>query len=121
MVDNNIQEQMIAAGFSQTPATPTTFIQTPQQKIVNVEPTTVVSGNNNKIDISSIIQDNAGGLSSIRILMLLWGGGVFLVWLISTIIGMIHGLNTLTTIQQEIVEILVGIIGIKTIQRFGEK
>jgi hypothetical protein len=87
----------------------------------NVSPTTVVSGNNNKIDISSIIQDNSGGLSSIRILMLLWGGGVFLIWGFASVMAILHGIYTFPTIPSEVVTTLIGVTGIKTVQRFGEK
>jgi hypothetical protein len=86
-----------------------------------VAPTAVVTGNNNSIDISSIVQDNSGGLSSMRILMLLWGVGVFLMWSGAWIVGLVHGIYLAPTIPSEIVTILLGLTGVKCVQRFGEK
>jgi hypothetical protein len=63
---------------------------------------------NNKISLSSIVQDNSGGLSSSRILMLMWGIVTLLIWAAGTI-------------PPEVVTILLGITGAKVVQRFGEK
>ena len=142
---DNTPDAMAAAGFSQAPQ-PSGFVQVPQSAVpptpipavqpvtanttvadntnnsgTNVSPTAIVTGNNNKIDISSIIQDNTGGLSSIRILMLLWGAGVFLVWAAAVIVGLFHGIYAIPSIPETVVQILVGVTGIKTIQRFGER
>ena len=87
----------------------------------NVSPTNVVTVNNDNVSISSIIQDNSGGLSSIRVLMLLWGCGVFLVWAAGAVTAMIHGIYVFPTIPPEVVTILIGVTGIKTVQRFGER
>ena len=108
---------------------PTPFVQAPvqvnQAPVVNtgtnVSPTTVVSGNDNTVNLSSMIQDNTGGTSSIRVLMLLWGGGVFTVWATKMIVGLFHGIYVIPSIPESVVQILVGIVGIKTVQRFGEK
>ena len=83
--------------------------------------TAVVTGNNDNVSISSIIQDNTGGLSSIRVLMLLWGGGVFLVWAAGACVAIYHGIYVFPSLPPEIVTILLGVTGIKTVQRFGEK
>ena len=74
-----------------------------------------------KNTISSIIEDSSGGLSSIRILMLLWGCGVFLIWGTACIIGLLHGVYTFPVIPDSILTILLGVTGIKTVQRFSEK
>jgi len=142
MADNIQQDAMIQAGFTQAPPDggsivqpPTPFVQSPvvqqlspvqvnQAPTVNtgtnVSPTTTVSGNDNVVSFSSMIQDNTGGTSSIRVLMLLWGVGVFLVWATAVIIGLFHGVYVIPSIPQTVVEILIGVTGIKTIQRFGE-
>lgn len=100
-------------------------VQVVQAPIVNtgtaVSPTTVVSGTDNTVTFSSIIQDNSGGVSSMRVLMLLWGIGVLTIWVAAWIVGMIHGIYTAPTIPSEIVTILLGITGTKCVQRFGEK
>ena len=83
--------------------------------------TAVVTGNNDNVSISSIIQDNTGGLSSIRVLMLLWGGGVFLFWAAGACVAIYHGIYVFPSLPPEIVTILLGVTGIKTVQRFGEK
>ena len=104
---------------------PPTPVQVNQEPVVNsgtnVSPTTVVSGNANTLNFSSIIQDNSGGISSIRCLMLLWGVGVFLVWAAGAVVGLVHGVYVFPTIPPEVVTILLGVSGIKTVQRFGEK
>jgi predicted membrane protein len=74
-----------------------------------------------KPSASSIIEDNSGGISSIRILMLLWGVGVFLIWGFGAVVAIIHGTYIFPTIPPEVVTILLGVTGIKTVQRFGEK
>ena len=136
MADNIQQDTMANAGFTQAPPDggsvvqpPTPFVQAPvqvnQAPVVNtgtnVSPTTVVSGNDNTVNLSSMIQDNTGGMSSIRVLMLLWGGGVFTVWATAVIVGLFHGIYVIPSIPESVVQILVGIVGIKTVQRFGEK
>ena len=104
---------------------PTAPVQVNQAPVVNsgtnVSPTTVISGNENTLNFSSIIQDNSGGISSIRCLMLLWGVGVFLVWAAAVIVGLFHGIYTIPSIPETVVEILVAVTGIKTVQRFGER
>lgn len=79
-----------------------------------------IQGSDNKINISSIIEDNNGGLSSMRILMLLWGGGVFLIWAFGAIMAILHD-TSLPTIQPEIVTLTLGMTGIKCVQRGFEK
>jgi hypothetical protein len=101
-----------------TQLTPTTAISGGSTAVT---PTAVVTGDNNNIDISSVIQDNSGGLSSMRILMLLWGGGVFLLWSGAWIVGIVHGIYTAPTLPPEIVTILLGVTGVKCVQRYGER
>jgi len=66
--------------------------------------------------LQSIIEDNSGGLSSIRILMLIWGIGVFGVWLYVSI----HT-GSMSSVPDSIITILLGTTAVKTVQRFGEK
>ncbi|MBF0473203.1 MAG: hypothetical protein HQK93_05650 [Nitrospirae bacterium] len=87
----------------------------------DVSPTTIVSGNDNKVNISSIIEDNSGGLSSTRVLMLAWGLGTLLVWSICSVIGAIHGIYIFPSIPDSVVTILGIVLGGKVVQRFGEK
>ena len=142
---DNTPDAMAQAGFSQAPPpsgfvqAPPQFVQAPQPMVLqsptpiqvnqapvvnsgtNVSPTTIVSGNENTLNFSSIIQDNSGGISSIRCLMLLWGVGVFLVWAAGAVVGLVHGVYVFPTIPPEVVTILLGVSGIKTVQRFGER
>lgn len=62
------------------------------------------------------LEDNAGGLSSSRCLMLVWGVVVLGVWAYISI----HT-GGLVSIPSEAVTILLGLVGFKTVQRFGEK
>lgn len=71
--------------------------------------------------ISSLVEDNSGGISSIRVLMLLWGVGVFLIWAFAAIMGVIHGVYVFPAIPETVLTVLLGVTGIKTVQRFGEK
>ncbi len=71
--------------------------------------------------LKSIIEDNSGGLSSIRVLMLVWGIGVLLVWSFSVILSIIQGNPIPVILTPEVVTILMGIVGIKTVQRPFEK
>ena len=140
MADNNTNDGFVQAtqpdnGFVQAPQPPPVVQQPIVQSSVtpttanigtsgvgtNVSPTTVVNGTDNTVNFSSIIQDNSGGVSSIRVLMLLWGCGVFLVWTTATIVGMFHGVYAIPAIPQPVVEILISVTGIKVVQRFGEK
>ena len=142
---DNTPDAMAQAGFSQAPPppgfvqAPPQFVQAPQPMVLqpptpiqvnqepvvnsgtNVSPTTVVSGNANTLNFSSIIQDNSGGISSIRCLMLLWGVGVFLVWAAGAVVGLVHGVYVFPTIPPEVVTILLGVSEIKTVQSFGER
>jgi len=66
------------------------------------------------------LEDNTGGISAIRCLMLIWGIGCFVVWVVACIFSFIHGVYVLPTLPPEIVSILIGITTMKAIQRFGE-
>ena len=71
--------------------------------------------------MGGIMEDNSGGISSMRILMLMWGIGAFLVWAAAVITALWHGVFVMPTLPAEIVTILLGVTGIKSVQRFGEK
>ncbi len=63
-----------------------------------------------------LFEDNSGGASSSRVLMLLWGIGVFVVWCYTSIHtgGMIP-------IPESVITVLLGTAAVKAVQRFGEK
>lgn len=71
--------------------------------------------------LGGALEDNAGGTSSIRILMLMWGIGVFLVWAAATITALFNGIYVIPPLPPEIITVLLGVTGIKSVQRFGEK
>lgn len=66
-------------------------------------------------NLSSFLEDNSGGFSSIRLLMLLWGVGVMIVWTYLSINS-----NQMIPIPDSVVTILLGTGAIKAVQRFGE-
>jgi len=72
-------------------------------------------------NLLSMVQDNSGGISSIRVLMLIWGIGCFVVWMVACVLSLIHGIYVLPTLPPEIVSILIGITTMKAIQRGLEK
>jgi hypothetical protein len=82
----------------------------------------IVTGNDDNVSvISSIVSDNSGGLSSIRILMLAWGLGTFIVWAFVTVMAACHGVYTPTPIPESVITILLGITSGKVCQRPFEK
>lgn len=70
---------------------------------------------------NGILEDNSGGFSSTRALMLIWGGGTFFVWAFGSILNFWHGNTQFVPIPNEVITVLLGITGWKTVQRFGEK
>jgi hypothetical protein len=62
------------------------------------------------------LEDNSGGLSSSRCLMLLWGIVTLGIWAYVSV----HT-GVLVSIPEPSVTILLGLVGFKTVQRFGEK
>jgi len=80
-----------------------------------------IKGNNNKINISSIIEDNSGGLSSTRIMMIMWLTIPLLVWVAGAIVALYHGIYTYPSISPEVVTCMLGITGAKVCQRPFEK
>lgn len=86
------------------------------------ETTTVTSVTNNKSQsFTSMLEDNAGGTSSMRVLMLVWGVGVFIIWGFATVIAALHGVYVAPSIPESVVAILLGVTGGKIVQRYGEK
>jgi hypothetical protein len=63
-----------------------------------------------------IFEDNSGGLSSTRVLLLAWGLGVLAIW-----IAMFITTHALAPIPDSIITILGILFGGKVVQRFGEK
>jgi hypothetical protein len=87
--------------------------------------TTTSSTSNLTIDkpkLSSFVEDNSGGFSSTRLVMLMWSIGVFLVWAVTTCWSVFHsGEKTMMSIPGEVITVLLGVMGLKVVQRFGEK
>lgn len=83
--------------------------------------------NSKKPKLYSLLEDNSGGFSSSRFMVLLWGGGVFLVWSIASLFVIFSSAGTATpvtaflSIPGEVVTIVLGLFGMKVVQRFGEK
>jgi hypothetical protein len=84
---------------------------------------TVDTGNikNSNVSITSVIEDNTGGISATRVLMLTWGIGVFIIWGFATVMSVIHGVYTGIPIPESVVTILLGVVGGKIVQRPFEK
>jgi hypothetical protein len=65
--------------------------------------------------VASFIREENGKLSSSRLLLMIWGGGVFLIWAISSLKS-----ATLQTIPDSVITVVGLCLGAKTVQRFGE-
>jgi hypothetical protein len=83
--------------------------------------------NNEKSKLSSFLEDNSGGFSAARLMALLWCGGVFVVWAATTVYTVVTSVGTTTptftmmTIPNEVITVMLGFMGLKVVQRFGEK
>lgn len=66
--------------------------------------------------LGEFVQDNSGGLSSMRLIFLTWGLGLFLVWA-----GISIRTGTLQPLPDSLIILTLGISGTKAVQRFGEK
>jgi len=66
--------------------------------------------------IKGIFEDNSGGASSARILMLVWGLGVFIVWCYISL----HS-GVMLSLPETVITVLLGMSAMKVVQRFGEK
>jgi hypothetical protein len=62
-----------------------------------------------------VIREKKGKVSSSRVLLLIWGVGVFLVW---TVVSLIN--RNIAEIPESVVTILGILSGSKVVQRFGE-
>ena len=71
--------------------------------------------------LSSVVEDPSGKVSSIRILSLVWGIGVFVVWAAAAIISVVNGVYVFPPIPESVVTILVAAGGMNVVQRFAEK
>ncbi|NJN31334.1 MAG: hypothetical protein HC824_13595 [Synechococcales cyanobacterium RM1_1_8] len=63
----------------------------------------------------SFIREENGKLSSSRLLLMVWGGGVFVIWAISSLMS-----QSLQAIPDSVITIVGICVGAKTVQRFGE-
>jgi xanthosine utilization system XapX-like protein len=64
----------------------------------------------------AFLSERTGKLSASRLLLLLWGVGVLVVWVINSLLT-----RQLQAIPESVVTILGILVGGKTVQRFGEK
>ena len=71
--------------------------------------------------LSSVVEDPTGKVSSTRILSLVWGVGVFVVWGVAAVISVVHGVYVFPPIPESVVTILVAAGGMNVVQRFAEK
>jgi hypothetical protein len=65
--------------------------------------------------IGSLVRETKGKVSTSRVLLLLWGVGLFLVWAFVSIIN-----RNITEIPESVVTVLGILSGSKVLQRFGE-
>ncbi len=65
--------------------------------------------------LDGFIREENGKLSSSRLLIMLWGGGVFIIWAISSLQG-----EVLQSIPDSVITVVGVLVGAKTVQRFGE-
>ena len=63
-----------------------------------------------------MLQDNSGGASSARVLLLIWGVGVLIIWAYICV-----KTGALAALPSEAVMVILGLSASKTVQRFGEK
>lgn len=63
----------------------------------------------------SLIREKKGKVSSSRVLLLVWGVGIFVVWTLVSIIN-----RNIAEIPESVVTILGILSGSKVVQRFGE-
>lgn len=68
------------------------------------------------MDLSSLFQDNSGGISSTRLVFLLWTASILFIWIFLS-----YQKQEMVKIDSSVVTIYLGIAGYKTVQRFGEK
>lgn len=66
--------------------------------------------------LKGILEDNSGGASSSRVLMLVWGLGVFVVWCYISL----HT-GVMLALPETVITVLLGMSAMKVVQRFGEK
>ncbi len=81
---------------------------------IQTEPSTI-SATPPQSPIAGFIREGNGKLSSSRLLVLLWGGGVFLIWAIASLRS-----ETLQAIPDSVITVVGVLISAKTVQRFGE-
>ena len=65
--------------------------------------------------IGSLVQEKEGKVSTSRVLLLLWGVGLFLVWAVVSIIN-----QNIAEIPESVVTVIGILSGSKVLQRFGE-
>jgi hypothetical protein len=66
-------------------------------------------------NVWSLFRERKGKVSSSRILLLLWGTGLFLIWGIVSLIN-----RNIVEIPESVVTVLGILSGSKVVQRFGE-
>lgn len=74
---------------------------------------------NNIINMKRFLEffeDNSGGLSSTRLLLIVWGLGILTIWAVGSWIA-----HTLLPIPESVLIMFGTLLGGKVVQRFGEK
>lgn len=68
------------------------------------------------MNINEFVQDNSGGLSSMRLVFLVWTLGLFFIWA-----GISIRTGVLQPLPDSVIILSLGVSGTKAVQRFGEK
>lgn len=67
--------------------------------------------------LEKVLEDGQGGISSSRLVMVIWGVGVFLVWA-----GLSIFKGIILTVPESVLVVVLATMGIKVVQRiFGEQ
>lgn len=66
--------------------------------------------------LSEFLQDNSGGLSSMRLVFLVWTLGIFSIWAYASV-----STRTLVPIPESVIVMFSAICTAKSVQRIGEK
>lgn len=66
--------------------------------------------------LGELVQDNSGGLSSMRLVFLTWTLGLFFIWA-----GISIRTGVLQPLPDSVIILALGVSGTKAVQRFGEK
>ena len=68
--------------------------------------------------LTEFLQEDNGGLSSTRLLFLVWGLGGFIVW---TLLSLRMAPPAFAILPWEYIGVVLSLGGVKVVQKFGEK